>query len=429
MDGTSKHLITVGLAAGGACAALLGTALWRQHQELDKLKQANRRAWRRSFRAELQLSKKQQALAAAVGSKAPADPSERSTQPQLDDFHPHHITASSEDMAGNGSTGGRYFLLPGSNSRAVVMATMLEEGSVTVRKSSRGHDVHLGQLSAGNGRFIDIGICATGMGCPSVDIIVTELIKLGARRFLRVGTSGSLQPHTVRVGDVVVATAAVRDEGTSRHYVPLEFPAVASNSMVQALQQAATECADNDDAGADASAGAASLSAASLSLACRTYCGVIHTKDSLYAREFGEGALASTAHKQYMRLLKRMGVLASEMEASHLFTLAHAQAHACPSRSITAISPISAVNNAANISHGTGPIECGAVLAVVGDDSPFADPTAQALAVKRAIALSLQGIRVMHRNACRRSTRGKRSHLQLRLPDAGASVGDACGSP
>jgi uridine phosphorylase len=49
-----------------------------------------------------------------------------------------------------------------------------------------------------------VGICATGMGCPSVDLIVTELIMLGGRRFFRVGTCGSLQPKLIRYGDLVV---------------------------------------------------------------------------------------------------------------------------------------------------------------------------------------------------------------------------------
>jgi len=391
--------LSLAIVAGAACAAFLGSALWRQQQELREL-QASSAKKKRSRKTE--------------GRQDGTHSSENAPEPDhgaSGDFTPHHITATKEDMNGNGKVGGRYFLLPGSNGRAVVMASLLQD--VTVRKSGRGHDVHLGQLEG-----IDVGICATGMGCPSVDIVVTELIKLGASRFLRVGTAGSLQPHVMRVGDLVVATAAVRDEGTSRHYAPLEFPAVASNFMVQALQQAAKECIDDFHV-------ASSSDDEPQPLASRTFCGVIHTKDSLYAREFGEGAMLGQ-HKRYMRLLKRLGVLASEMEASHLFTLAHAQAHAHGDSghgsSSSAITPIASAGTAT-----VRNIECGAVLAVVGDDAPFADPVAQALAVKRAIALAMQGVRVMHR--MEHSHRGRRSKApQLEIPSDYAS-GDVCLSP
>merc|ERR1712137_1438515 len=122
------------------------------------------------------------------------------------------------------------------------------------------------------------------MGCPSVDIVVTELIKLGAKRFIRVGTAGSLQPHTIRVGDVVIASAAVRDEGTSRHYAPIEFPAIAAPTMVQALKHAAGDVSQTSEF---------------MKSGSKIYCGIVHTKDSLYAREFGEGALVQS-HKDYM---------------------------------------------------------------------------------------------------------------------------------
>lgn len=118
----------------------------------------------------------------------------------------------------------------------LVQSRLLLTGSVVVRKTARGHDVHLGKLGG-----VDVGSVATGMGCPSVDIIVTELIKLGAKRFIRVGTAGSVQPKDIRVGSVVIGTGGVRDEGTSRNYAPPEFPAVASPLLVLALQQAARE--------------------------------------------------------------------------------------------------------------------------------------------------------------------------------------------
>ena len=71
-----------------------------------------------------------------------------------------------------------------------------------------------------------VSVTSTGIGCPSTAIAVEELIKVGADTFIRVGTSGGMQPGT-RTGDVGIVTSAIRDEGTSRAYLPLEFPAVA----------------------------------------------------------------------------------------------------------------------------------------------------------------------------------------------------------
>lgn len=92
---------------------------------------------------------------------------------------------------------------------------------LVVKKHPRGHDLHLGKIK---GSDVDMGIISTGMGCPSVDIIISELILLGAKWFIRIGTSGSMN-KSLKVGGIVIGTGGVRDEGTSRHYAPMEFPA------------------------------------------------------------------------------------------------------------------------------------------------------------------------------------------------------------
>lgn len=358
----------------GLCA----TVLWRVSTELSQLKRDDRH--RRGRRVRFSSTTKPRAECSPTSSDSAESDEEDS---ESTDFIPHHITATVLDMAGNGGVG-RCFLLPGSNGRAERIASMFREGKegVVVRRSSRGHTVYLGTLFSG-GTVIDVGVVATGMGCPSVDIVVTELIKLGARRFIRVGTAGSLQPAEIRVGDVVIATAAVRDEGTSRHYAPLAFPAVAAPEIVQALRAAARELEASNSSSGD------------------YYSGVVHTKDSLYAREFGEGALVRE-HRKYMRSLKRVGVLASEMEAAHLFTLAHAHSHPHPSQS-------------------KAKVLCGAVLGIVGDDAPFADKDKQASAVTGAIALALRGVMVLHRMEIERmetETQVRvRKRLTLSLPE------------
>jgi uridine phosphorylase len=237
--------------------------------------------------------------------------------------------------------------LPGSDGRAGEIASRFD--GLRVLPSPRRHNLYLGTLRSGR-RRVDVAAVATGMGCPSVDIVVQELFKLGARRFLRVGTAGSLQPDRVRVGHLVVATGGVRDEGTSAMYVPREFPAIASLEVVLAAQAAARK----------------------LRLAERTECGIVHCKDSLFAREFGEGPMAAE-NRQYMDWLKGMGVVASEMESSHLFVLASLFDHQLRQQ-------------------GTGPaFRCvaGTVLAIIGDDRPFAPREEAARCQQNAVALAL----------------------------------------
>ena len=208
-------------------------------------------------------------------------------------FEPKHISVQAADLA-SGQPGGRVLFLPGSPARARSLAERFEDHRVV--ESPRGHDVHLGLLRR-DGEAVDVGVVSSGMGCPSVGIIVTELLEMGVRRILRVGSAGSLQPDRVRTGHVVVATGAVRDEGASDAYAPRDFPAVAAPAWVAALRRAG-----------------AALPPEALHL------GVVHSKDSFYGREFGRGPMAE-ANREYLRVLEGLGVLASEMEASHLFVL------------------------------------------------------------------------------------------------------------
>ncbi len=81
-------------------------------------------------------------------------------------------------------------------------------------------------------------VTSTGIGGPSTSIAVEELAQLGIRKFIRVGTTGAIQPH-IAIGDVVITTGAVRLDGASRHYAPIEFPAVAHHRIVSSLIEAA----------------------------------------------------------------------------------------------------------------------------------------------------------------------------------------------
>ncbi len=247
-------------------------------------------------------------------------------------IEPHHIRIGAEHVAGNAGRG-RVFLVPGSSSRTEALAEHFLD--VQAFPSPRRLDVFIGRYER-DGRSIDVGACPTGMGCSSLGIIVTELMELGVRRLLRVGSAGSLQPGVVGSGDLVIATGAVRDESSSDAYATPDLPALAHPDWVRALEASARHHGVTD----------------------RTYRGLVHTKDSLYGREFGLGPRAG-ANKAYMHELHALGVLATEMESSHLFVLASAAG--APIRSMA---------------EGTGwadQIKAGALLAVVGDEGVF-DP-------------------------------------------------------
>jgi uridine phosphorylase len=241
----------------------------------------------------------------------------------------HHIQVGPEALEGNDGLG-RYVLLPGSPGRARRIGGRLLD--TVEMPNTRGHNLITGRLER-DGQSVDVAAVATGMGCPSVDIIVNELIGLGARRFLRVGTTGTLQKG-LGAGDMVVASGAVRDEATSDAYTPREYPAVADPVMTEVI------CA----------------TARRLGIGDRTWCGIVHSKDSFFGREFAQGPDAA-GNAEYMRQLGATGVLATEMEAAHLFVLG---------------SVFGGATGNVNASRTRAvPIRCGALMAVIGDLDGF----------------------------------------------------------
>lgn len=262
-------------------------------------------------------------------------------------FVPQHITAEPADFEGNRGRG-RHLLLPGSPGRAAAIAERF--GGATVKTHRRGHDLHLGTVAGPDGP-VDVGCIATGMGGPSVEIIVTELLELGARSLLRVGTAGSLQTR-VAIGDVVIATAAVRDESAGDDYLPREIPALASLSMVDRLRAASGR----------------------LGMDGRTHCGVVHSKSTLYAREFGRGPLADE-HVKHKALLRAGGVLASEMECATLLVMGMA------------------ADQAAQLRQPPQRVEVGAALAIIGGaDDGFAEGDVVPATVDATIELALAAL-------------------------------------
>ncbi len=204
----------------------------------------------------------------------------------------HHIHATSDDLVGNNGIG-RYIFLPGSDGRAKFIADHFD--NVDVKPHSRSHNLYTGTLTD-NGVKIDVAAISSGMGCPSLEIILHELFHLGGKRFLRVGTAGSLQPRHIQIGDIVNAQASVRDESTTTDYAPLCIPAIASLEMIDAIHRAAI----------------------AINLNNTLHTGSVHCKSSFYAREFYAGP-RHVENEAFMELLVANGVLASEMETAALF--------------------------------------------------------------------------------------------------------------
>ncbi|WP_192456420.1 uridine phosphorylase [Musicola keenii] len=146
-------------------------------------------------------------------------------------------------------------------------------------------------------------VCSTGIGGPSTSIAVEELSQLGVRTFLRVGTTGAIQPH-IAVGDVLVTTAAVRLDGASLHFAPLEYPAVADFACTSALVDAAK------DAGAT------------------LHVGVTASSDTFYPGQERYDTYSGRVVRRFqgsMTEWQSMGVLNYEMESATLLTMCASQ--------------------------------------------------------------------------------------------------------
>ena len=197
-----------------------------------------------------------------------------------------------------GEVGG-YCLLPGDPGRCEAIARHFD-GAVHVR-TNREYATWTGTLLGE-----PVSVVSTGIGGPSAAIAMEELCNLGADTFVRVGTCGGIHLE-VQSGDVVVATGAVRMEGTSREYAPIEFPAVPHYQVLAALTQAAQNLGKPWKAG------------------------VVQCKDSFYGQHSPGRMPVSYELETKWEAWKRLGVLASEMESAALFAVAAARRVRCGS--------------------------------------------------------------------------------------------------
>lgn len=179
---------------------------------------------------------------------------------------------------------GRYVLLPGDPGRVPLIAAQLENAKHVA--TNREYVTYTGWLDG-----VKVSVTSTGIGCPSSAIAVEELYRSGADTFIRVGTSGSLQPGT-KSNDLAIVTGAIRHEGTSSHYLPIEFPAVCDLEIVVAMQTAVKK------------------------LGVRHQVGISHSKDSFYGEVEPERSALSEELKDLWRAWQIGGAICSEMEIS-----------------------------------------------------------------------------------------------------------------
>jgi uridine phosphorylase len=184
---------------------------------------------------------------------------------------------------------GDYVLIPGDPFRTSLIAEHLE--AAEEKAWSREFRTFTGRVGD-----VAVSTCSSGIGGPSMAIAVEELGELGARTFLRVGTCGGAQPQ-VRIGDLVVATGAVRSEGTPDAYVPREYPAIASHEVVGACVEAARAAG------------------------VQHHLGLIRSVDALYSDLLPERMPRPAELRAELEMWARAGVMANDMESSTLMVI------------------------------------------------------------------------------------------------------------
>lgn len=197
----------------------------------------------------------------------------------------YHIGLCKEDIKG-----ATYAILPGDPGRVLAIAKNLEEYYPLA--VNREYTSYLGKISD-----INVLIISTGMGGPSTAICVEELAQIGIKNLIRVGTCGGMQID-VMPGDLIIANSAIRQEGTSKEYLPIEFPAVANFDLVNSLKESATLLNE------------------------AYHIGTVQCKDSFYGQHNPERMPISYELENKWQAWIKGGALASEMETASLYITA-----------------------------------------------------------------------------------------------------------
>ncbi len=233
---------------------------------------------------------------------------------------------------------GRYVILPGDPGRCEKIAEYFDEPAFI--SQNREYVTYTGRLDG-----VPVSVTSTGIGGPSASIAMEELIHCGADTFIRVGTSGGMKKE-VMGNDICIATGAIRMEGTSKEYAPIEWPAVADYEIVAALKAAAEN------------------------LGYPHHVGVVQCKDSFYGQHDPSDLAAVPSLVDKWDAWMRLGALCSEMESAALFTVAALRG-----------------------------VRCGSVMHVIANQTRRAlgleDP--QAYDTDRAIRTAIEAIRILIR--------------------------------
>jgi uridine phosphorylase len=196
----------------------------------------------------------------------------------------YHIGLGKDDI-------GKYVILPGDPGRCEKIASHLDKAQKVGQ--NREYVTYTGYI---NGE--KVSVTSTGIGGPSAAIAMEELVNLGAHTFIRVGTCGGMEKN-VKSGDLVLANAAIRAEGTSKEYAPIEFPAVANFDIISALKEASQK------------------------LEASYHIGVVQSKDSFYGQHEPQKMPVSYDLENKRQARLRLGTLASEMETAALYVVAN----------------------------------------------------------------------------------------------------------
>ncbi|MEG0321686.1 MAG: uridine phosphorylase [Oscillospiraceae bacterium] len=194
---------------------------------------------------------------------------------------------------------GHYCILPGDPGRCEKIAAYFDSPAKVM--ANREYTTYTGTLLGEK-----VSVVSTGIGGPSASIAMEELIHLGAHTFVRVGTCGGMRLD-VQSDDVVIATGAIRMEGTSKEYAPIEFPAVPDYDVLSALVDGAKK------------------------LGKPWHAGVVQCKDAFYGQHSPQTMPVSYELLNKWDAWKKLGTLASEMESAALFTVAAARGVRCGS--------------------------------------------------------------------------------------------------
>ena len=200
-----------------------------------------------------------------------------------DESRQYHIQVAQGEV-------GRYVIMPGDPKRCVKIAQYFDDPVLIA--DNREYITYTGTLDG-----VKVSVTSTGIGGPSASIAMEELCRCGADTFVRIGTCGGMQTE-VKSCDVVIATGAIRMEGTSKEYAPIEYPAVADLEVTNALVSAAK------------------------TKGFPYHAGVVECKDAFYGQHEPEKMPVGYELLSKWEAWKMMGCLASELESAALFIAA-----------------------------------------------------------------------------------------------------------